>query len=488
MKYKAIVKWLLLFLLLGTGPTAMSQGDDYVPTPCQSTWKKYSGIQESLSTIRSDNAYRVSHVQSMNTATGIMEHVFIILNYSSGVETAITTTFNIYDGSDGAYSITDMELFNGECYFCGQLVTPYLDLNGNPLTKGFVGHFSPQAIQVGSGGLLFYVVHDVYGLPRLTVTRHSDGMPLVSLIGKQYNGDQECLMELHPNASAEWYNRFCTLNTPLNVIFSDIQASADSITLLSQMKCDNDHPDEYDDYDYRHQVFLLDRFGLSGCSNSYYPTGHYMAYYLMNDFCNFHYRNAPMALSRMGYDGYGFAVAFGVKEDGVSHTGIRLFPFNNAWSYDSCIYYRLGPYTTIEEMGNLSGTNTLFLLSRDNTHTNRTVTIPTWGASHSTTILYSNNYNLGSLTQRGTGNYIDITGRDGSKTYHLFNQSTFLLSFPSCFDKGTYTYSVLPQKNAVMMYTDWEFSEPTRLYWENADFSDMGKLEEDVVCKKCISD
>ena len=488
MKHKIIMKWLPLVLLLGTGPTAMSQGDDYVPTPCQSTWKKYSGIQESSSNIRSDNNYRVSHVQNMNTTTGIMEHVFFILNYSSGVETAITTTFNIYDGSDGAYSITDMELFGGECYFCGQLLTPYLDLNGNPIAKGFVGHFSPQAIQVGSGNLLFYDVSDVSSLPRLTVTRRYDGYPLVSLIAKMANNGSDRLMEIYAVSPSSWEYRFDTLNTPLNVIFSDIQASADSITLLSQMKCDNDHPDEYDDYDYRHQVFLLDRFGLSGCSNSYYPTEHYMAYYLMNDFCNFHYRNAPMALSRMGYDGYGFAVAFGVKEDGVSHTGIRLFPFNNAWSYDSCIYYRLGPYTTIEEMGNMSGTNTLFLLSRDNTHPNRMITIPNWGASHSTTVMYSTNYNLSSLTQRGTGNYIDITARDGSKTYHLFNQSTFLLSYPSCFDKGTYTYSVLPQRNAVMMYTDWDFIDEKSITWKEAEFLDMDKPVDDVVCKKCISD
>lgn len=488
MKYKAIVKWLFLFLLLGAGPTVMSQGDDYVPTPCQSTWKKYSGIRESFSTIRSDNTYRVSHVQSMNTATGIMEHVFIILNYSTGVETAISTTFNVYDNTVVEYHITDMEMFGGECYFCGQLVTPYVDFNGNPLTKGFVGHFSPQAILVGSGSLLFYVEPKVSIFPHLTVTRHYDGMPMVSLIGKQYNGDQDCLMELHLNPLTSWEYRFDSLTTPPNIIFSDIQASADSITLLAQMKCNNNYPPEHDDYDYRHQVFLLDRFGLSGCYSTFYPTGHYMAYYLMTDSRGFHYRNAPMALSRMGYDGYEFAVAFGVKEEGVSHTGIRLFPFQNAWSYDSCIYYRLGPYTTIEEMGNLLGTNTLFLLSRDNTHTKRTVTIPTWGASHSTTILYSNNYNLGSLTQRGTGNYIDITGRDGSQTYHLFNQSTYFLSYPSCFDKGTLTYSVLPRKQAIVMFADWGFTDKKSITWEHAEFSDMGKLEEDVVCKKCISD
>ena len=50
-----------------------------------------------------------------------------------------------------------------------------------------------------------------------------------------------------------------------NIVFSDIMTMRDSLTLLAQYACINNNPPFSNDYDYSHQIFLLDRFSLRGC-------------------------------------------------------------------------------------------------------------------------------------------------------------------------------------------------------------------------------
>jgi hypothetical protein len=479
----------LLLALLCLLPCARVSAQG-VPTPCQSVWTDYSPIEEETSIVRSDNLYRVVHVQQEDPLTGEVLHTFVIRSNYLGTEVAFTTYLTPNAGTVSSIKITDMRLYNGECYFCGTLDAMYLDPLGNPVTHGIVGHFSPQAIMSSSGYVSYYIVDETSHLTRLAVNKASNQLVLVSIIGYRDHGTTSCMVELKQTGIMSWTIRLDYLESPDDILFSDIMYAGDSITLLSQMRCANDFPPNHSNYDPRHQMFLLDRFSKDGCNNDYNPYGiHYMAHYYVNDAChgNFHLKGFPMRLCHINDGYYGFGVAYGVEETAEYQGGIRLFPFNDAWRYDSSIYYRTGHTSIIKDIGNLHGTDRLFVVSEDASNPQGVVTLPMLGsATHDVPRLVDPNYTYNSAGQcTGTVNIdIDITGHDGSSYYTLFQQNITDLTLPSCFNKPVFHYSVFPEKRAAELVVKWKFIDLDMRQWEYPEITEI-EVKTDKLCRKC---
>ena len=303
---------------------------------CQSTWTRYSPINESSSLVRGSGYYRVVLIQN----TVDRSHTFVVTKYSDGTERAVKTYFNC-NGCE--VDITDMRLFQGNCYFCGTIRYHADFRTGDSYTKGIVGHFSVSLLCSGIDGIYIYVVQETSQLKRLAISRtniSNKKTTLVSIIGKQDPGGNDCMVELaYDETASTWKKRIGRVVQPSEgIVFTDLLNTGDSITLLSQYKCANQEFPNGSNYDYRHQIFLLDRFGLEGCSISCNPSYlHYMMHYVMdlNDNCSYHYDEAPMRLFHLDDLNMKFGVAFGVRKTNANLGGIRLFTFHNARQYDS---------------------------------------------------------------------------------------------------------------------------------------------------------
>ena len=343
-------RWITAVLLLSLSPSIFAQGNEDVLDPCYSFWYNYNNIREKTSHVRSDHDYRVIHTQYRNLSSDIMVHTFAILRYSTNVENHFTTTFGAIEPSDPTVDINDMEIYNGICYFCG--TKTFNSPNPNytiPVQKGIVGCFSISAMYSGLGSLVTYEVPGTTQLTRLAISCPSQQLAQINAIGIMDDFSSSCLVEIRENSSTSWTATLDYLPSIPKIHFSDILATHNSIILLSQLKCANDHFYGADDYDINHQKFLLDRFSWNGCHDdctaSY--TTHYMAHYQLNTFENyyFHYNKAPMALSRLADDW--FSVAFGVIKNGSGSGGIRFFPFQNICGY---LVVRLYGNAKVEEV------------------------------------------------------------------------------------------------------------------------------------------
>ncbi len=481
-------------LLLSCIPIAAQDENDsldrVIQSYCQSEWTKYNNLTGVHSIVRSNASNHVVYVQEKEKVHGMNRHTFIVRGYTMSPWVAFSTVFNDpcdLDCIGPSVEIYDMRLFEGSCYFCGKITQPCPDFMGNRFTDGFVGRFSMNAFLDGSGTVYYYKVDEVTQLTRLAITKVAGSVLTINAIGNMEKTRNSCIVEL-TDSGAVWGIRLDTINNTEKVVFSDIMAMQDSLTLLAQYACENDELPGSNSYDNSHQVFLLDRFDLRGC---FYTCGspgfHHMAFYVMatSENCFFHHDRAPMRLFHINDESDKFGVAFGVEESEENIGGVRLFLFSHAWEYDSCIYYRTDVHAEVKDIGNLFNTNKLFVLSRDNAHTNGLIAIPSLGgAAHNVTWLTNVDYTYNSLTQRIGGNDMDISCHDNFSNFHLFDQDIQLLPQESCFTKSVHQYEVLPKRHAVLDKMEWGFSKKTTFRWEVAEIS-MTQLSLDVICSFC---
>lgn len=486
---KRLIRRLTFFVVLFVFVSEVSaQEQDYVPTPCQSIRNTFSSIKEHKSIVRSNNDYRVVHIQYNEPLSGLL-HTFVIKRFSPEYEIALSANFNI----GAPFCITDMRIYNGEFYYCGTVVSDVLDMEGNPITYGVVGHFSPQAFFSGSGHMYVTEVKEVSTLTRLEINTSSSQLELISAIGTKDNNTNACIVELRHVAltgGTMWTKNLDYLNPTFDIYFSDIMYTGDSLTLLSQFKCSNNYLPGHASYDTRHQMFLLDRSGIDGFSTLLAPIWtHNMAQYnIDNDsYCKFHSNRCPMRLCHIDVADNGFGVAFGVRETELYKGGIRLFPFGNTWYYDSCIYYRTGVHAEIRDIGNLHGTSQLFVVSEDATYSNGLVTLPTLGsAAHDVYWLVDTGYTYNSISQsHGTVLVdVDITGHKGPSDYTLFQQSINSLILPSCFTKVEHHYDVFAGKHSSSLLVNWCTEKKEEPIWKEVELTEI-ELKVDDECKKC---
>lgn len=475
-----------LFLCLPS--VANAQVDDYVPAPPISARIQYDTIYEDNSIVRSDNSYRVVHIEHKENATGINLHTFIIKSLPNGNETVFTTRFNAHDSTQYDVYITDMELHNGECYFCGTLYLPIMDVFNHYISLGLVGHFSPQAMTVSSGVLLFNTVEETTSLTHLAISTPS--RHLISAVGVRENGNKACLAEVAQISSSVWNAKINHIPSLEKIYFSDVLNNFDSITLLAQFRCNNNHTPDFSDYDHNHQVFLLDRFSLEGCSHDISPsTTHYMAHYsLDNQNYKFHHNLTPMLLCNIYETDFG--VAFGVERDEMTEGGIRYFSFSNIWQFDSSIYYKTGRSPEVIDIGSLKYANRPFFLSWDMQNRNRIVSIPDLSdPNHFVSLLSSTSNRINSLARLRSGTYIDITGHDDNSLFNLYSQDLDMLDRSSCFVKTNRKYSIFKAINKAMLVVEWGIKHEIGIFqWNIADISYITKFSPNTLCSKHFND
>ena len=477
-----------LFLCLPS--VANAQVDDYVPTPPISVRIQYDTIYEDNSIVRSDNSYRVVHIEHKENTTGINLHTFIIKEVPNGNETVFTTRFNAHDSTQYDVYITDMELHNGECYFCGTLYLPIMDVFNHYISLGLVGHFSPQAMSVSSGVLLFNTVNNTAMLTHLAISRGDTNHVLISAVGEMEGSHTACLAEVAMGPTMMWKAKINHIPSLEKIYFSDILNNFDSITLLAQFRCNNDHTPDFGDYDHNHQVFLLDRFSLAGCSHDITPSAtHYMAHYsLDNQNYKFHHNLTPMLLCNIYETNFG--VAFGVERDEMTEGGIRYFSFSNIWQFDSSIYYKTGRSPQVIDIGSLKYTNRPFFLSWDMQNRNRIVSIPDLSdPNHFVSLLSSTSHRINSLARLRSGNYIDITGHDDNSLFNLYSQDLDMLDRSSCFVKTNRNYSIFKAINKAMLVVDWKTIKFEKDFeWNIAEVTYDIKYTANTVCSKHFND
>ena len=482
---------IVFVLLLVLASEMLAQGEVSVLPPCQSIWEEYGYVTEKTSIVRSDSDYRVVHAQYDEPSTGMLLHTFVITRFSPApaFEIVLNTDFNI----GYPISITDMRVYLGEWYFCGTMETDLVDVGGNFITYGIVGHFSPQAMLGGSGQMKITVVNEVSHLTRLEINLDNTQRELISVIGDKDQGATPCILELaHVSVFGVpvWTMKLNYLNPTFDIFLSDIMYTGDSITLLSQFKCANNYPPNHSNYDTRHQMFMLDRFDKNGCSSMSSPIWtHNMAHYMIDNssYCKFHYDRCPMRLCHINDDEKGFGVAFGVEETDDYLGGIRLFPFNNAWHYDSCIYYRTDAHAQIKDIGNLNRTDRLFVVSDDVTYSKGLVTVPILGnVAHDVHWLMNSGYTYNSAAQSHSANLvdIDIVGHSSSLNYILFQQNITNFQLPICFFKNVSHYSVFPEKNASKLLVNWYSEDLNEPDWKNVEFTEIVPKHNNL-CKEC---
>ena len=450
---------------------------------CQSTWTGYDSVRENTSFVRGSGYYKVELIQSWNSVTGAKPHTFIITKYGSTTEKVIKTYFNL---SGCEVRITDMRLFHGNCYFCGTVKYPFDDV-----TSGIVGHFSVGLVYSGTGNIYVHTGTEASHLSRLAISEvniNNTTKTVVSIIGKQNHGNTECLLELTDDGSATWHMKVDRVYYPDRILFSDLLNTGDSLTLLAQFKCTNSEFPNGSNYDFSHQIFMLDRFGLGGCSTTYTPSSpYYMMQYLMalSENCSYHYSNAPMRLFHIDDLFNKFGAVFGVRKTSVSLGGMRLFTFQNARQCDSSLYYTTGIHPIIKDVGNIYKSKYLFVISSDDSNTNGVLSSPVFGgASQDVTLLRSPSYSVSSLAQRMLGNYIHITGHNSVGAFMRYEQYGLSFADPTCFNKVSRQYTVFPEKRADLLVVKWEFEEKDDFEWDRAEVFPL-EPKKDTVCQKC---
>ena len=418
-----------------------------------SQWIGYDTMQEQHSIVRSDQYHRVIHVQNHNATLGINYHTFIVKSYLNDMEMTFGTWLSCND-----IGISDMELYNGECYFCGSSTSTLMNSNNEYERRGIVGHFSPQAMIAGSGTIQYYEVEYTVSLRHLAVTHYDTTMALISAVGEMDNG-AACIAEIAQYPSAGWRATLDYLPQVSQIMFSDILNTGTDLILLSQLKCSNPFYIGNSNYDPNHQVFLLDKFSRSGCHHDHSPSSiHYMAhYYIDNEDYSFHSNKASMLLCNL--DNGKFGVSYASNNSNNSIGAIRLFLFPDIWTYCNSLFYKTGGYSAIRDIGSLSNTNQPFILSQDQTYTKGLISVPDLNGLNGNVVFLTDNdeYSLHSLSQHRNSSYIDISGHGTGNKFHRFDQYLQSSTWSSCFEKSESPYTVYPEREGSLFAANWDF-------------------------------
>lgn len=465
-------------------------------SPCQSEWWEYPSIKSSNSIIRDDHNYRITHSQLFDYSLGINIHTFVIYSYSSGLEFSFNSTFGAVDINDYSVSITDMEIFDGFCYFCGSKIHDAVDMGGEPYTEGFVGRFSISALFSSYSYIEYKTLPKTRSLRALTVNYLPQRIPiiLVTLVGEMdySNNYDACLVELHQSSTSPWTAILGHIPGTPNMYFSDIQCTYHAILLAAQIKCNNNHPYGSADYDTNHQLFLLDMFSSNGCYHDHpaYTNYNMTSYFMDYNYDNcFHLSKAPMKLCSKPTM-VNFYLAFGVWENNINKSGLRVFKFSfGPETLEENFYYRMGGLAhEIIDMTIHPGKFPI-LLSKGHPYNKGIVSIPPFVDPQYTTIntFYSNDVFIHSLSAPPDNTFIDIAGKGSLPNYLMrYSQRISLWNENSCFLKESLEKVHMPFIEDQQFPVSWDYVyDDFLLEWdlEKVVLSDILKNKNCAECK-----
>ena len=143
--------------------------------------------------------------------------------------------------------------------------------------------------------------------------------------------------------------------------------------------------------------------------------------------------------------------------------------------------------TEVVEIGNQYKSDTLYVLSKSSANPKGVITLPSMGIDvgpYPVTKLSDPGHTFNSLTQKFTGNHIDISGHDNSNNFHLFDQYIYSPSLPTCFISDVRQYVPILGNVASSKYLTWGFSKEEGFEWKTAEIFDIliGPI---VVCEEC---
>lgn len=451
----------LLLFLLGTTASVNAQ------TPYNSAMWEYSNNVTMNNIIRDDQNYRIIHSQRKDNTLGIYIHTFDIHKYSTGVNVEFTTQFNAVDSTDYSVNINDMEVYDGFCYFCGSLNHDCLDMGGYVYSEGFIGKFSINSLFSSFSCVEYYRVPSTRGFHGLAISTQTNisSYPLIQAVGEMdyWYSYAACIAELKQTAPAAWKATLDYLPGTPKIHFSDIERTGSGVVLAAQIKCNNDFPNGHTNYDTNHQQFMVDMFSFNGCHAEHpYPGNGTMYRYKMDysDDYFFHMNRAPMKICRTTWSN--FHLAFGVKEDDFTKSGVRVFSFDGCPScyYEHDRYYRLGKTQTVLDMVCPPYKRTPLILSQGEPYKNGIITIPEFENPSYTTVdaYYSNDTNIQSLSIAHDYSYFNASGRELTNK-HLMRceQKTYAWNYNSCFRKKSFVSLAIRALGPFPFPVVWEY-------------------------------
>ena len=485
----------LLIIFWATANPVNAQEDSVDRSPyCWSEWWDFNGMTSSSTIIRDDNTYRIIHSQILDNTIGIFVHTFVIHKYSSGQDFVFKTTFGATDFNDYSISITDMEIFDGFCYFCGSKIYDAVDMGGNPYSEGFVGKFSITALFSNYNYMEYNTVAKTRILRALTITipTNKSSIALVHLVGEMdyWNNYAACIAELEQTTPYTWVSTLDYLPGTPKIYFSDIQRVASGVILAAQMACSNNYPYGSPTYDPNHQQFLLDGFSLSGCHHDHITSSpSNMALYTMdhnNDYC-FHLNKAPMKLCQ-GYGG--LYLAFGVWENNNQNSGLRVFKFSysSPFSFDENSYYKMGGLShEILDMV-CPPYHYPILLSKGTPYNKGIISIPPFVDPSQTAVdtYFDNDMYIQSLSVPPTNNFIDISGSKSANNQLMrYRQDYTAWNENSCFEKAPKDRIEMPFLQYQVFSVTWQFKDELRPFEWDSEKAYLVEVGENNICSEC---
>lgn len=441
-----------------------------------SAWWEYGNSPTANSIIRDDQSYRIIHTQHMDNNIGIYIHDFFIHEYASNTDVRYITQFDAVNSSDYSVNIMDMEIYNGYCYFCGSSDYDCLDMGGNIYSEGFVGKFSISSMFNSTSAIEYQTVTSTRSLHGIAISTPSNkAFPLVHMVGTMdyWHNYSACIAEIEQTGPATWKATLDYLPGIPKIHFSDIERVYGGVALVAQIKCSNDNPYGSPTYDTNHQQFLLDQFTFNGCHADHPSPGYdAMARYIMDysdDYC-FHLNTAPMKLCRTSCNL--FLLAFGVRENDITKSGVRIFSFaNSPFVFYNNIYYQIGKTQTILDMVSISNHNPI-VLTQGEPYKNGIITMPNLTDPPQTYLksFYDNEMRIHSLAIPPMSNFFEASGSEPVNTNLMrYDQNYSLWYMESCFKIGTIERIMMPFLEHYEFPVEWNYPyEDVEFRWNSA--------------------
>lgn len=467
---------------------------------CQSRIYEYDTVPSTHSIIRKKGNLQVIQTQSSIGEPADFTHSFVVKDDQTGLEKIFDVDFHDYNSSNPNYvDITDMEIYGGICYFCGDIIydggAPVIGLDGHIIIPrfvhhGLVGRFSISDVLNAFGYVDYCIFDEVKSLTRLAVSRPNDNnyTVVLQLIGTVGNvEDTSCVLEIQHTTSSNWTKTLDFIPTQPEIVFTDILATSWRFIMSSRVKCPDDNPASPAPTAYNHRVFNIQEFSLYGCVHDLtypYTIAPMQRYYIPPSYYGWHYDEAPMSLCCVEYED--FALAFGVRDESINIGGIRLFSF---WSTSHCVsyYYKTGFRVDVDEMCYHSSPARFSVLSKDHTYPNGLITVSNYDGNLPATVkyLHSYNYRLTSLDVEYNSK-LKVSGHNtNTMDLSLFRQYVDSLHLSSCFEKSQAERSGFIDIEAEDRYPSWNYRYRDKEFeWKTIKIEARGKSPS-LVCKEC---